>query len=105
LAFQHELHQASNPIPLPVLGCPEDSLSQVPNLLSDALPLEARPLVKFLGSDFLLESIFHLGLVPLLRFFLWEPAESLPSFDVGQIWNPYLEHYPKLSLSSASFTL
>ncbi len=50
---------ASDSVPVAVLGSTENSPSEVPHTLDNELPIEVSPLLVFLGSDFLTESIFY----------------------------------------------
>ncbi len=58
---QHQLHQATHLLPLSILGYPENTSSQVPNSFPDGLPVDGRPVIEFLGSDVLQDSIFCQG--------------------------------------------
>ncbi|WP_289501261.1 hypothetical protein [Gloeocapsopsis sp. IPPAS B-1203] len=105
MTAKHQLHQASHLIPPLLLGRTIYSLSQVPDPFLSELPINSCPSqLRFLRSDVIADAIFHVGSVPLHWVYRGRLAGSLPAFAVGQSLNPYPEHYPKHSLSPASFT-
>jgi hypothetical protein len=52
------------------MGCSVDSLSQVSDALFDELPINGCPfLERFLRSDVIADSIFHVGSIPLREIY------------------------------------
>lgn len=61
----HQLRQATSLMPLTVLGCPIDPLSQVLDPFLDALPVNGAPVLqRFLRSAVQVDALLHAGSVP-----------------------------------------
>ncbi len=92
IEIENQFHKTSNLIPLTVLGCTINPLSQVSDTLFNRFPINGSPSLKrFLCSDVIADPIFHAGSIPLLRFIVEDPLEVCHMSGAG-----YIDPYPLL---------